>query len=164
MSESVLLLSEIDRPELEQLLADYGMTLAIVPESDDIPGSFWGECEAGLVGTTLYAWMSTPVHSIMHEFCHFICMDDQRKAALHTNAGGTLQEECATCYLQIVLSNRVTGMGSQRMWSDMDRWGYSFRLGSAQRWFEEDADDARQWLLDHQKITASHMDDLLAVA
>jgi hypothetical protein len=31
----------------------------------------------------------------------------------------------------------------------MDAWGYSFRLGSARRWFEEDADDARAWLERH---------------
>jgi hypothetical protein len=29
----------------------------------------------------------------------------------------------------------------------MDAWGYTFRLGSAARWFAEDADDARRWLL-----------------
>jgi len=29
----------------------------------------------------------------------------------------------------------------------MDAWGYSFRLGSARRWFFEDADDARGWLV-----------------
>jgi hypothetical protein len=29
----------------------------------------------------------------------------------------------------------------------MDRWGYSFRLGSAKAWFEQDADDAREWLI-----------------
>jgi hypothetical protein len=28
----------------------------------------------------------------------------------------------------------------------MDAWGYTFRLGSAARWFDEDASDARQWL------------------
>ena len=37
----------------------------------------------------------------------------------------------------------------------MDRWGYTFRLGSARAWFEEDAEDARDYLLglgliDHQ--------------
>jgi hypothetical protein len=31
----------------------------------------------------------------------------------------------------------------------MDGWGYSFRLGSAAAWFEQDAADARQWLIDH---------------
>jgi hypothetical protein len=31
----------------------------------------------------------------------------------------------------------------------MDAWGYSFRLGSARAWFEEDADEARGWLQRH---------------
>jgi hypothetical protein len=29
---------------------------------------------------------------------------------------------------------------------DMDAWGYSFRLGSTQAWFEQDAENARLWL------------------
>ena len=29
---------------------------------------------------------------------------------------------------------------------DMDDWGYSFRLGSTEAWFEADAEDARAWL------------------
>ncbi len=29
---------------------------------------------------------------------------------------------------------------------DMDSWGYTFRLGSARAWFEQDAEDARAWL------------------
>jgi hypothetical protein len=28
----------------------------------------------------------------------------------------------------------------------MDTWGYTFRLGSAQAWFDNDAEDARAWL------------------
>jgi hypothetical protein len=28
-----------------------------------------------------------------------------------------------------------------------DGWGYHSLLGSARRWFEEDAEDARAWLL-----------------
>jgi hypothetical protein len=35
---------------------------------------------------------------------------------------------------------------------DMDAWGYSFRLGCTQRWFEEDAAEARAWLA-QQRIT-----------
>jgi hypothetical protein len=38
--------------------------------------------------------------------------------------------------------------------SDMDAWGYSFRLGSTQAWFEGDAADARQWLLRRHLIDA----------
>jgi hypothetical protein len=28
----------------------------------------------------------------------------------------------------------------------MDAWGYSFRLGAAADWFEQDAQDSRSWL------------------
>jgi hypothetical protein len=40
------------------------------------------------------------------------------------------------------------------MFQDMDAWGYSFRLGSAKAWFEEDAQDAKQWLLNHGIINS----------
>nr|HPQ94214.1 hypothetical protein [Thiolinea sp.] len=64
-------------------------------------------------------------------------------------------EEDAVCYLQILLADRIPGFGRKRALSDMDAWGYTFRLGSAQRWFEEDAEDARQWLLRHALIDNS---------
>jgi hypothetical protein len=35
------------------------------------------------------------------------------------------------------------------MFRDMDDWGYTFRLGSAAAWFEQDAEDARAWLVEH---------------
>ena len=38
------------------------------------------------------------------------------------------------------------------MLADMDAWGYTFRLGSAQAWFERDAADARDWLRSHGLI------------
>ena len=47
-------------------------------------------------------------------------------------------------------------MGKQRMFADMDTWGYSFRLGSSQAWFEQDAEDARQWLLDTGLLDANY--------
>jgi hypothetical protein len=43
-------------------------------------------------------------------------------------------------------------MGSDRMMLDMDRWGYSFRLGSARAWFDNDADDANLWLQQYDII------------
>ena len=79
----------------------------------------------------------------------FICADPARRARLHTDAGGDEREECAVCYLAIVLAATVPQFGSVRMLLDMDAWGYSFRLGSAARWFSEDADDACDWLLAH---------------
>jgi hypothetical protein len=33
------------------------------------------------------------------------------------------------------------------MCRDMDEWGYTFRLGSAAKWFDQDATDARDWLM-----------------
>ncbi len=40
-------------------------------------------------------------------------------------------------------------VGRERLFADMDAWGYSFRLGSTRAWFEQDAADARQWLAAH---------------
>ena len=31
--------------------------------------------------------------------------------------------------------------------ADMDAWGYTFRLGSTRVWFEQDADEARRFLM-----------------
>jgi hypothetical protein len=73
-------------------------------------------------------------------------MAPQRRAALDTDAGGDYDEENAVCYLQVLLSDELPGFGRDRMFADMDAWGYSFRLGSARAWFENDAEDARAWL------------------
>ena len=43
-------------------------------------------------------------------------------------------------------------LGQERMMQDMDTWGYSFRLGSTERWFAEDAKDAKEWLQEHNVI------------
>ena len=96
----------------------------------------------------------TPVHSALHEACHWLCMDASRRAGLHTDAGGDDLEECAVCYLQIVLADRLPDVGGRRLMRDMDVWGYSFRLGSAQAWFEQDAADARAWLVEHGLLSA----------
>jgi len=45
--------------------------------------------------------------------------------------------------------------GAARLCRDMDDWGYSFRLGSAARWFAADAEDARRWLEQHGLIDAA---------
>ena len=84
----------------------------------------------------------TPVHSALHEACHWICMPPARRARLHTDAGGDSDEENAVNYLSILLGQTLPGFGRDRMLADMDAWGYSFRLGSARAWFEGDAEDA----------------------
>ena len=135
---------------LAGLLQGYGLTLRHV--SGDIPGSYWGEAEAGLVGGDLFVRADTPLHSALHEACHFICADDARRAALHTDSGGDELEECGVCYLQVLLATALPGVGRDRLFADMDTWGYSFRLGSARAWFESDADDAHAWLVAHGVI------------
>jgi hypothetical protein len=151
---SVLTISDCDGNALTALLARYGLRLVPLALGTTIPGSHWGEAEAGLVGDALYARPDTPLHSVLHEACHYICMTPDRRAGLHTDAGGDDAEENAVCYLQILLADRLPGFGRARMLADMDAWGYSFRLGSARRWFEEDAQDARDWLLSQGLITA----------
>lgn len=131
---------------LVALLARYGLSLTKVANGAPIPGSFWGEDEAGLIGNLVYARADTPVHSVLHEACHWIVAPASVRATLHTNASDSIAEENATCYLQIVLADQVAGFGRARALADMDRWGYSFRLGSAANWFQRDADDARAFL------------------
>jgi len=139
-------LAGIDRLALACLLDRFGLDLALVAPQEHIPGSYWGEREAGLKGDRLYARLDTPVHSVLHEAAHYLCMTPERRAGLDTDAGGDDIEEAAVCYLQILLAEALPGVGRERMVADMDAWGYSFRLGSAGTWFESDAEDARQWL------------------
>ncbi len=150
----MLLVNGIDRLDLELLLDRYGLELTLVAPGEVIPGSFWGEREAGLMGAKLYARLDTPVHSVLHESAHFICMTPERRAGLDTDAGGDDAEENAVCYLQILLAASLPQVGRERMCRDMDAWGYSFRLGSAAAWFAEDAADAREWLIRRQLIDA----------
>jgi len=132
---------------LRTLLASYGLQIVQVPAGREIPGTYWGDSEAGLIGNRLFLRADTPLHSALHEACHFICMDDARRRRLHTDAGGCVDEENAVCYLQGLLADRLHGYDRLRLFSDMDTWGYSFRLGSAQAWFDQDATDASSWLL-----------------
>ena len=151
----MLLLNATDRVALELLLERYGMQLTLVAPGEGIPGSYWGHSEAGLKGERLYARLDTPVHSVLHEASHYICMTAERRAGLDRDAGGTDPEESAVCYLQVLLADELPGVGRARLLSDMDAWGYSFRLGNTRAWFEEDATDARDWLCQHGVIDAA---------
>lgn len=153
MHTSVLRLADIHSNAIESLLARYGLTLIYVADGVPIPGSFWGEDEAGIIGNTVYARSDTPVHSVLHEAGHLIVLPPERREEVHTDATDSIAEEDAVCYLQIVLGDSLPGVGRQRIMSDMDAWGYSFRLGSARAWFEQDAENARDWLVARGLLT-----------
>jgi len=149
---NVLNCDQAQQSQLATLLKPYGIEIISIAEDTDIPGSFFGEREAGLIGNKLYLRYDTPVHSALHESCHYICMDSIRRNKLDTDAEGDYDEENGVCYLQILLAGQLPAVGKDRMLIDMDRWGYTFRLGSAQAWFEQDAEDANNWLLRHNII------------
>ena len=79
-------------------------------------------------------------------------MSGARRAALAKDAGGDDDEECAVCYLQVLLAQRLRGFGAERCIRDMDAWGYNFREGSARAWLRGDAAHARAWLHAHELI------------
>lgn len=131
---------------IRHLLVRFGLKLTLVPPGAEITGSFWGAPEAGIVNKCIFARPDTPVHSVLHEAAHVICMAAERRAVLNRDAGGDNLEEAAVCYLQILMAGHLPGVGGERLMRDMDAWGYSFRLGRAALWFEQDATDARDWL------------------
>ncbi|MGA0586205.1 hypothetical protein ACO2Q2_03585 [Dyella sp. KRB-257] len=145
-SGPVLRLADLGEAPAATLLARFGLRLQRVADGAPIPGSFWGDEEAGIIGTTVYVRGDTPVHSLLHEACHLIVLPPERRAAVHTDATDSIEEEDATCYLQIVLADALPGVGRDRLMADMDAWGYSFRLGSTRVWFEHDAENARAFL------------------
>ena len=144
----VLRVADLAFADLAALLSRHDLQLQRVGDGAPIPGSFWGDPEAGVIGSVVYARGDTPVHSLLHEACHLIVLPPERRARVHTDASDCVLEEDATCYLQIVLADGLSGVGSDRLMADMDAWGYSFRLGSARAWFERDAEDARAWLME----------------
>jgi hypothetical protein len=139
-------LQDLDRWAVEALLSRFGLRLVETAEGQEIPGSYWGDSEAGLVGDELHARADTPVHSVLHEASHYLCMTGDRRRGLLRDAGGDDLEESAVCYLQILLGDALS-LDRVRLFEDMDRWGYSFRAGSTKAWFDTDAEDALAWLV-----------------
>lgn len=151
----VLTLADVGWACVQALLARHGLALVRVDAGAPIPGSYWGEPEAGVIAHRVHARADTPLHSLLHEACHLIVAPAQKRAAIHTDASDSQAEEDATCYLQILLADELPGVGRERLMRDMDAWGYTFRLGSARAWFERDADDARAWLAERGLIDAT---------
>ena len=144
--DDVLRLRDVDAGDVAALLARHGLRLARVADGAPIPGSYWGEPEAGLIGDTVHARGDTPLHSLLHEAGHVMVLPPDRRAAVHTDATDSVEEEDAVCLLQALLGDALPGVGRDRVLADMDAWGYTFRLGSARAYFERDASTAWRWL------------------
>jgi hypothetical protein len=64
----------------------------------------------------------------------------------------------------VLLADALAGVGRERLFADMDAWGYSFRLGRSRTWFEQDAADANAWLQQRGVIDATmHLTGALRV-
>jgi hypothetical protein len=143
---------DVPGDDIRALIGRYGVCFEQLEAGAPIETSFWGEPEAGISRAGLQFRADTPVHSVLHELCHIVCMTGARRARLERSAGGTAAEECAVCYLQILLAEYIDSFGTQRCLADMDSWGYSFREGNAAAWFAGDGSQARQWLIAHRLI------------
>lgn len=143
----MLTLEDIGFAAARTLLARYQLDLVQVENDQAIPGSFWGECEAGVIGSQVFARFDTPVHSLLHEACHLIVLPEEKRSEIHTDATDSVAEEDAVCVLQAILGDELPGVGRERIWADMDEWGYTFRLGSAKAYFENDANDSFNFLV-----------------
>ena len=144
--------NDINLSLLSEILARYGLILELVDDHADIPHSYWGAPEAGRAKNTLYVRSDTPIHSILHEASHYVCMSATHRTRMTPDAAKNTREENATCYLQLLLADELQGFNREQQMLDMDEWGYSFRLGSSSKWFYEDAEDAKNWLLENKII------------
>lgn len=151
---NVLTLADIAFADVASLLARYDLHLQLVDGNAPIPGCYWGEPEAGIVGNIVYARTDTPLHSLLHEAAHLIVLEPARRASVHTDATDSIEEEDAVCVLQSLLGDVLPGVGSARILADMDAWGYTFRLGSARAYVERDAESAWEWLMSRGVVDA----------
>lgn len=151
---NILTLADIAFDDAAALLARFGLNLQRVADGDSIPGSYWGECEAGIIGNTVHARTDTPVHSLLHEACHLIVLPPERRSGVHTDATDSIEEEDAVCVLQVLLGDALPDVGRERVLADMDAWGYTFRLESARAYVEHDAETAWAWLHEHGLVDA----------
>ena len=110
---SVLTLADIAFDDAAALLARFDLKLEPVAEAAPIPGSYWGDPEAGIVGNTVHARADTPVHSLLHEAAHLIVLPPERRAAVHTDATDSIEEEDAVLVLQALLADALPGVGRE---------------------------------------------------
>ena len=67
MTEDVICCSQLKPDEIQLLLSRYDLQQQLIDLNQTIPGSFWGESEAGIIQQTIYFRPDTPAHSLLHE-------------------------------------------------------------------------------------------------
>ena len=145
---------DVSSAAITALAANYSIELHWLSVDSPIRHSYWGAPEAGISHDGISVRSDTPLHSVLHELGHIVCMTAPRREQLERDAGGAEVEECGVCYLQVLLADHLPGFGANRCLADMDAWGYSFREGSARAWFRGDGREARDWLRTHGVIDA----------
>ena len=153
---AVLTVADVVFDACSALLARHGLELVHVAAGEPIPGSYWGDAEAGIIGHRVYVRDDTPVHSLLHEAAHLMVLPPERRAGVHTDATDSIEEENAVLVLQSLLADALPGAGRDRVLADMDAWGYTFRLGSARAYFERDAEAAFALLIERGIIDDTH--------
>ena len=94
---TVLRLDDISVADAAALLARYDLVLEQVPAGAPIPGSYWGEPEAGIIGSTVYVRGDTPVHSMLHEACHLIVLPPPTRCPRRTPPATCRSSSPASC-------------------------------------------------------------------
>jgi len=121
--ESVLSCSDIAADVADRLLGRYGIAVERVAAGTPITGSFWGEPEAGIVGQQVFVRPDTPVHSLLHEVCHIICMTPSAGIYLTAMPAATIWKSLlyVTCrsFLQTIC-RALAGNGLCRTWMPGD--------------------------------------------
>ena len=75
----MLLISDLSLNSIAALLGKFKLSVDLMPDDATINGSYWGEPEAGIVGNRVLVRRDTPVHSLLHETCHIVCMTPERR-------------------------------------------------------------------------------------
>ena len=88
----MLCFEKTNTASLRSVLSLYGIKLIEVAVNLPIPYSFWGTPEAGRIKNKLYVRGDTPIHSILHETCHFVCMSKKQRNLDIFDAKGSFEE------------------------------------------------------------------------
>ena len=82
----VLRVGTVAHASLSGLARRYGAELRQLAPGETVPGSYWGESEAGLQASVVYVRADTPLHSLLHELSHYVCMAPGRRQACACSA------------------------------------------------------------------------------